>query len=66
MMKTAGKVDDQVQHFSGHTHSFADNTYDSKIRDYTVAEASTSGNNAYVVLLKKGEGVKAVLPANFH
>ena len=66
MMKTAGKVDDQVQHFSGHTHSFADNPYDSEIRDYTVAEASTSGNNAYVVLLKKGEGVKAVLPANFH
>lgn len=60
-------------HFSGHYHMFADNTYTSTvnnsndIRDYTVAANGNSNqtNNAYVVLLKRGEGVKAVMQTKF-
>ncbi len=56
-------------HFSGHYHAMADESWTNNGHNVTgkvVASASTSGNNAYVVLLKRGEGVKAVLPANFH
>lgn len=60
-------------HFSGHYHMFADNTYTSTvnssndIRDYTVAANGNTNqtNNAYVVLLKRGEGVKAVMQTKF-
>ena len=73
MMKAAGKVDGKVQHFSGHYHRFDDQTYNnttnngSMVRDYTVAANGNSGqsNNAYVVLFKRGEGVKEVIQAQF-
>lgn len=73
MAKTAGKVDGKVQHFSGHYHRFADLTYtntvapDNVVRDYTVAaNGNTSqSNNAYVVLFKRGEGVKEVIQTQF-
>ena len=57
-------------HFSGHTHFFADMTWTNNnhnTRDYTVAAPGYSGatNNAYVVLIKKGEGVKAVVQTQF-
>ena len=73
MMKTAGKVDGKVQHFSGHYHRFYDATYTStvnstnQVHDYTVA-ANGNGdqsNNAYVVLFKRGEGVKEVIQTKF-
>ena len=56
-------------HFSGHAHAMADDSWTNNSHNVTgkvVTSANSSGNNAYVVLLKKGEGVKAVLPANFH
>lgn len=73
MMKTAGKVDGKVQHFSGHYHRFDDRTYTStvnagnKVHDYTVsAPGNTSqSDNAFVVLLKRGEGVKEVIKTQF-
>ncbi len=73
MMKTAGKVDGKVQHFSGHYHRFADQTYtstvasDNKVRDYTVAAHGNTNqtNNAFVVLFKRGEGVKEVIQTKF-
>ena len=73
MMKTAGKVDGTVQHFSGHYHRFDDQTYSnttnngSMVRDYTVAANGNTeqSNNAYVVLFKRGEGVKEVIKAQF-
>ncbi|MBO4905823.1 MAG: metallophosphoesterase [Bacteroidaceae bacterium] len=73
MMKTAGKVDGKVQHFSGHYHRFDDRTYtstvnsDNMVRDYTVsANGNTSqANNAFVVLFKRGEGVKEVIQTQF-
>ena len=73
MAKTAGKVDGKVQHFSGHYHQFADNTYTStvasanQVHDYTVAANGNTNqsNNAYVVLMKRGEGVKAVVQTQF-
>lgn len=73
MMKTAGKVDGKVQHFSGHYHRFSDQTYtstvnsDNKVRDYTVAANGNTEqtNNAYVVLFKRGEGVKEVIQTQF-
>jgi len=73
MMKTAGKVDGKVQHFSGHYHRFADQTYtstvasDNMVHDYTVAANGNTNqtNNAYVVLFKRGEGVKEVIPTQF-
>ena len=57
-------------HFSGHTHFFADMTWTNNnhsTRDYTVAANGNQGetNNAYVVLIKKGEGVKAVVRTQF-
>lgn len=73
MAKTAGKVDGKVQHFSGHYHRFADLTYtntvatDNMVRDYTVAANGNTdqSNNAYVVLFKRGEGVKEVIQTKF-
>ena len=73
MMKAAGKVDGKVQHFSGHYHRFADETYtstvnsDNKVRDYTVAAPgnTSQSNNAFVVLFKRGEGVKEVIQTQF-
>jgi hypothetical protein len=73
MMKTAGKVDGKVQHFSGHYHRFYDATYQStvnssnQVHDYTVAAPGNSGqtNNAFVVLFKRGEGVKEVIETQF-
>jgi len=73
MMKTAGKVDGKVQHFSGHYHRFEDQTYtstvnsDNMVHDYTVAANgnSSQSNNAFVVLFKRGEGVKEVIKTQF-
>ena len=73
MMKAAGKVDGKVQHFSGHYHRFYDATYTStasaanKVHDYTVsANGNTEqSNNAFVVLFKRGEGVKEVIQTQF-
>lgn len=73
MMKAAGKVGGKVQHFSGHYHHFADETYtntvnsDNKVHDYTVAAPgnTSQSNNAFVVLFKRGEGVKEVLKTQF-
>ena len=73
MMKAAGKVDGKVQHFSGHYHRFDDRTYTStvnssnKVHDYTVAAPGNTNqaNNAFVVLIKRGEGVKEVIQAQF-
>ncbi len=73
MMKAAGKVDGKVQHFSGHYHRFDDKTYtntinsDNKVRDYTVAAPGNTNqtNNAFVVLFKRGEGVKEVIQTQF-
>ncbi|MBR2154567.1 MAG: metallophosphoesterase [Bacteroidaceae bacterium] len=73
MMKAAGKVDGKVQHFSGHYHHFADETYNnttnngSSVRDYTVAAPGNTNqsNNAFVVLFKRGEGVKEVIQTQF-
>ena len=63
--KTANPV-----HFSGHTHFFADMTWTNNnhsTHDYTVAANGKAGenDNAYVVLIKKGEGVKAVVRTQF-
>ena len=73
MMKAAGKVEGKVQHFSGHYHRFDDRTYtstvasDNKVRDYTVAAPGNTSqtNNAFVVLFKRGEGVKEVIQTQF-
>lgn len=73
MAKTAGKVDGKVQHFSGHYHLFNDRTYTNTtnntimVRDFTVAAPgnASQNNNAYVVLFKRGEGVKEVIQAQF-
>ena len=73
MMKTAGKVDGQVQHFSGHYHHFDNKIYtntvtsSNKIHDYTVAAPGnpSQSNNAYVVLMKRGVGVVEVKQAQF-
>ena len=73
MMKAGGKVDGKVQHFSGHYHRFDDKTYEntnkngSMVRDYTVAAPgnSSQSNNAFVVLFKRGEGVKEVIQTQF-
>lgn len=73
MMKAAGKVNGEVQHFSGHYHRFDDRTYEStakssnKVHDYTVAANGNTSqtNNAFVVLFKRGEGVKEVLQTQF-
>lgn len=73
MMKAAGKVDGEVQHFSGHYHRFDYQTYTStevsnnKVHDYTVAANGNTNqsNNAFVVLFKRGEGVKEVHEVQF-
>lgn len=73
MMKTAGKVDGKVQHFSGHYHQFYDATYTStvnsgnKVHDYTVAAPGNSNqsDNAFVVLFKRGVGVVEVRQTKF-
>lgn len=73
MMKAAGKTDGKVQHFSGHYHQFYDATYTStvnsanQVHDYTVAAPGNSSqtNNAFVVLFKRGEGVKEVIQTQF-
>ena len=73
MMKAAGKVDGEVQHFSGHYHRFDDRTYNnstsngSTVHDYTVAAPGYpyESKNAFVVLFKRGEGVKEVIQAQF-
>ena len=73
MMKAAGKVDGKVQHFSGHYHRFSDQIYtstvnsDNKVHDYTVAANGNTNqtNNAFVVLFKRGEGVKEVIRTQF-
>ena len=73
MMKAAGKVDGKVQHFSGHYHRFYDATYtntvasENKVHDYTVAANGNTEqtNNAFVVLFKRGEGVKEVIQTQF-
>lgn len=73
MMKAAGRTDGKVQHFSGHYHRFSDRTYTStvnssnKVHDYTVAAPGNTeqSNNAYIVLFKRGEGVKEVVQAQF-
>lgn len=73
MMKAAGKVNGEVQHFSGHYHRFYDATYtstvnsDNKVHDYTVAAPGNTGQakNAFVVLFKRGEGVKEVVQFQF-
>ena len=73
MMKAAGKVNGEVQHFSGHYHSFSEQTYtntvtaENKVHDYTVAAPGRASetNNAFVVLFKRGEGVKEVHKVQF-
>ena len=73
MMKAAGRTGGKVQHFSGHYHQFYDATYTStvssanQVHDYTVAAPGNSNqtNNAYVVLFKRGEGVKEVVQTQF-
>ena len=73
MMKAAGKVGGKVQHFSGHYHRFYDATYtstvnnDNQVHDYTVAANGNTEqtNNAFVVLFKRGEGVKEVIQTRF-
>ena len=70
MAKAGGKVNDVVQHFSGHYHRFADNIYTNttaSIHDYTVAAPGNSNqtNNAFVVLMKRGVGVVEVKQAQF-
>ena len=73
MMKAAGKVNGEVQHFSGHYHRFDELTYTStvesanKVHDYTVAAPGNPSqtNNAFVVLFKRGEGVKEVIQTQF-
>ena len=73
MMQAAGKVNGEVQHFSGHYHRFDEQTYTStvesanKVHDYTVAAPGNPSqtNNAFVVLFKRGEGVKEVIQTQF-
>ncbi len=73
MMKAAGRTDGKVQHFSGHYHRFDDRTYNnttengSSVHDYTVAANGNTNqsNNAFVVLFKRGEGVKEVIQTQF-
>ena len=73
MMKAAGRTDGKVQHFSGHYHRFDNRTYEnttnngSMVHDYTVAANGNTEqtNNAYVVLFKRGEGVKEVIQTQF-
>lgn len=52
-------------HFSGHTHNYAENTYEG-ITDYTVASPGRVPGAAYVVICKEGVGVVKVEQANFN
>ena len=52
-------------HFSGHTHSFALNNYNT-LKDYTVAAPGRDKGAAYIVLLKQGVGVVEVRLAHFN
>ena len=52
-------------HFSGHTHSWATNTY-SGIKDYTVASPGRDAGAAYVVLCQEGVGVIEVQQTHFN
>ncbi len=70
--KLAGIIEQTTNpvHFSGHLHQFADMIWTNNshsTHDYTVAANGNSNqtNNAYVVLLKRGEGVKAVAQTQF-
>jgi hypothetical protein len=71
--KAAGKVDGRVQHFSGHYHRFDERIYTSTVssgnmvKDYTVAANGNTNQseNAFVVLFKRGEGVKEVIKTQF-
>ncbi len=46
-------------HFSGHVHSYGDNTYDG-VRDYTVAAPAISSGGMFMVLMSKIDGVVEV------
>lgn len=46
-------------HFSGHVHSYGDNTYDG-VRDLTVAAPAITNGGMFLVLMKEGEGVMEV------
>lgn len=71
MAKAKGKVDEKVQHFSGHLHQFDDRTYTSSanhlVHDYTVAAPGNNSqtNNAFVVLMKRDIGVVEVKQVQF-
>lgn len=52
-------------HFSGHTHTYSQNTYNG-ITDYTVAAPGSDAGAAYVVLMKAGKGVVEVKQAHFN
>lgn len=52
-------------HFSGHTHSFAQYSYN-QLKDYTVAAPGRDKGAAYIVLLKQGVGVVEVKKAHFN
>lgn len=52
-------------HFSGHTHSWATNTYDG-IKDYTVAAPGRDAGAAYAVLCQEGVGVVEVQQVRFN
>jgi len=52
-------------HFSGHTHTWAVNTYDG-IKDYTVAAPGSEAGAAYAVLCQEGVGVLEVQQVRFN
>ncbi|MCR5334361.1 MAG: metallophosphoesterase [Bacteroidaceae bacterium] len=51
-------------HFSGHTHSFSQETYEG-ITDYTVASPGQEAGNAYIVLCRDNWGVVEVKQVQF-
>ena len=50
-------------HFSGHTHWYAENTYNG-VKDYTVTSTFNNNCGAYIVLLNKNNGVVEVKSVN--
>ncbi|MBR6181875.1 MAG: metallophosphoesterase [Prevotella sp.] len=50
-------------HFSGHTHWYAENTYNG-VKDYTVTSTFNDNCGAYIVLLNKNTGVVEVKNVN--
>lgn len=50
-------------HFSGHTHWYAENTYNG-VKDYTVTSTFNDNCGAYIVLLNKNSGVVEVKNVN--